>query len=98
MLNRCLETYLRCFASEQPKQWAQWVPWAEFWYNSNYQASIGTTPFEIVYGRPPPVLRKFERNEISVEAVAQELWDRDEALRHLKVNLQRAPRENEEVC
>lgn len=24
-LNKCVETYLRCFCSEQPKNWAQWL-------------------------------------------------------------------------
>ena len=31
VVNKCLETYLRCFASEKKKQWAQWLPLAEWW-------------------------------------------------------------------
>jgi hypothetical protein len=29
IVNKCLETYLRCFASERPSQWAQWLPLVE---------------------------------------------------------------------
>jgi hypothetical protein len=28
VVNKCLETYLRCFASEKKNQWAQWLPLA----------------------------------------------------------------------
>jgi hypothetical protein len=28
VVNKCLETYLRCFASENKNQWAQWLPLA----------------------------------------------------------------------
>lgn len=59
VLNRCVETYLRCFASERPKTWAKWLSWAEFCYNTGYQSAAGTTPFEVVYGRPPPPLIPF---------------------------------------
>lgn len=54
VVNRCLETFLRCFIADQPKTWVHWIPWAEYWFNTTYHASTGQTPFEIVYGRPPP--------------------------------------------
>ncbi|GJU00348.1 ty3-gypsy retrotransposon protein [Tanacetum coccineum] len=53
-LNKCLELYLRCFVFDNPRTWITFLPWAEFWYNSAFQTSIGMTPFEVVYGRDPP--------------------------------------------
>eukprot|EP00253_Pinus_taeda_P007046 PITA_07046 len=35
-VNKCLETYLRCFTSEKQHLWVQWLPLAEWWYNTNY--------------------------------------------------------------
>ncbi|KZV15495.1 hypothetical protein F511_33210 [Dorcoceras hygrometricum] len=90
VLNRCIETYLRCFVSEQPKAWILWVHWAEYWYNTAYQTAAGMTPFEAVYGRKPPVIARFLPAESNVAAVAREIQDRDEVLRQLKYNLQRA--------
>ncbi|KAM0042505.1 putative nucleotidyltransferase, Ribonuclease H [Helianthus debilis subsp. tardiflorus] len=90
VINRCLEAYLRCFAVDQPKSWALWLPWAEFWYNSTFHISTGVTPFESVYGRPPPSVFSYAMGEIRVEAVARELQDRDEALRQLKAHLANA--------
>jgi hypothetical protein len=29
VINKCLETYLRCFALERKNQWAQWLPLVE---------------------------------------------------------------------
>lgn len=56
VVNRCLETYLHCFSSRRPSSWAQWLPWAEFWYNSSFHSSINNSPFFAVYGRSPPKL------------------------------------------
>lgn len=56
VVNRCLETYLRCFNSNQPRKWLQWHPWAELSYTTSFHTSAQFTPFEIVYGYPPPHL------------------------------------------
>ena len=54
VVNRGVETYLRCMCSDSPKLWSKWLPLAEYWYNTNFHSTIQTTPFEAVYGRPPP--------------------------------------------
>ncbi|KZV13985.1 hypothetical protein F511_44661 [Dorcoceras hygrometricum] len=59
VVNRCLETYLRCFSSEQPRTWALWLHWAEYWYNTSYHTATWMTPFEIVYGRKAPKIIQF---------------------------------------
>lgn len=90
VVNRSLETYLRCFAAEQPKTWSYWLPWAEFWHNSAYHVSTNATPFQIVYGRPPPTIFQYTSGEIRCEAVAHDLTDHDEALSQLKYHLARS--------
>jgi hypothetical protein len=74
-LNRCLETYLRCFVSTKQKQWSKWLHWAEYWYNTSYQTSTQLTPFEVVYGRPPPVLHRYELGTTAVAEVESTLRD-----------------------
>jgi hypothetical protein len=90
VVNRCLETYLRCFITDQPKTWVLWVHWAEFWFNTTFHSATEKTPFEIVYGRPPPLIQRWVQGETRVEAVQRDLVDRDEALRQLREQLLRA--------
>jgi hypothetical protein len=54
VVNKCLETYLRCFSSDMKNQWAQWLPLAEWWYNTSYHTTTRMTPFEAVYGKNTP--------------------------------------------
>jgi transposase InsO family protein len=58
VLNRCLETYSRCFVSEEPHHWPWFLPLAEFWYNSLFHSAIGMTPFEALYGTLDELLTK----------------------------------------
>ena len=86
-VNRCLETYLRCFCNEQPKKWDKLIPWAELWYNTTFHASTKTTPYQSVFGRiPPPLLsygwKKSPNNDVEVM-----LKERDLAINALKRNL-----------
>ncbi|KAL0431502.1 UNVERIFIED_CONTAM: Transposon Ty3-G Gag-Pol polyprotein [Sesamum radiatum] len=59
VLNRVLETYLRCFVSDEPRLWFQFLHLAEFWYNSNHHSAIGMSPFQPLYGRPPPSVSSY---------------------------------------
>jgi hypothetical protein len=55
-VNQCLKNYLRCMAFLEPKKWISWLSLAEWWYNSNYHTSLKCTPFEALYGYPPPLI------------------------------------------
>jgi hypothetical protein len=35
IVNKCLENCLRCFTQDSPKHWTNWLPWAEYWYNTS---------------------------------------------------------------
>ncbi|KAJ3684733.1 hypothetical protein LUZ61_013897 [Rhynchospora tenuis] len=80
VVNRTVEMYLRCLACDRPRQWLQWLPWAEFCYNTSYHTSLRATPFEVVYGRAPPTLIPYSAGTASVQAVDQQLQQRDEFL------------------
>ncbi|WVY93416.1 hypothetical protein V8G54_032504 [Vigna mungo] len=87
VVNRCLETYLRCLTGAKPKQWPKWLSWAEFWYNINYNSSTKMTPFKALYGREPPVLIRGDMIQSSVEEVNRLMADRNHMLDELKEHL-----------
>lgn len=64
--------------------------WAEFWYNTSYHQSIKMTPFEALYGKPPPVLVAYEVGSSPNELVDMKFGERDEIVKELKKNLARA--------
>jgi hypothetical protein len=43
VVNKCLETYLRCFALKRKNQWVGWLPLAEWWYNTSYHTTTYVT-------------------------------------------------------
>ena len=85
--NRCLEQYLRCFVHQWPRKWHSFLSWAEFWYNTTFHVSIGMTPFQALYRRPPPAVPMYQLGFSSVHEVDQALHSRDELLLQLKKNL-----------
>ena len=55
IVNKCLENYLRCMTGDAPSEWSQWLPLAEWWYNTHFHTVIQLTPYEVVYSQPPPL-------------------------------------------
>jgi hypothetical protein len=90
VLNKGLELFLRCFSFHNPKSWYKVLSWAEYWYNTAFQTSIGMTPFKALYGREPPYLTRYEPQVNDPPALQEELMERDKILQQLKSNLERA--------
>jgi len=90
VMNRTLEQYLRCFTGDQPRKWVEWISWAEYSYNTAIHSSTKLTPFEGVYGIPPPTLLTYVPGTSRVQAVDECLRDRDAILKDLRHNLQLA--------
>ncbi|TYK14862.1 transposon Tf2-1 polyprotein isoform X1 [Cucumis melo var. makuwa] len=87
VVNRGLETYLRCFCSERPREWILWLPWDEYWYNTTYQKALDMSPFQVVYGRKPPTLLSYGERKTSDSSVDEQLRERDVALDALREHL-----------
>ena len=90
VVNRCLETYLRCMCSDRPGLWSKWLPLAEYWYNTNFHTSANMTPYEAVYGQVPPQHIPYIPGESKVAVVALNLQERESMLLILKFHLLRA--------
>lgn len=58
-VNQCLESYLRSMTFQEPNHWHSWLALAEWWYNTTYHTSIQMTPFQAMYGYPPPQINEF---------------------------------------
>ena len=90
VVNRTIAMYLRCFSGDRPRSWLDWLPWAEFCYNTSYHTSLGTTPFQVVYGRPPPALLPYTAGTARTEIMDGHLRDRDEFLAEVRDRLLQA--------
>jgi hypothetical protein len=89
-VNQCLEQYLRCMAFEEPKKWCDWLPAAEFWYNSSHHTAINMSPFEALYEYAPPLLTELPALEnLSTEAQTT-LADKEQMISILQRNLAKA--------
>ncbi|XP_061357783.1 uncharacterized protein LOC133302076 [Gastrolobium bilobum] len=89
-VNQSLEQYLRCFVHNNQLTWHRFLSWAEFHYNTAYNRSTQTTPFQATYGRSLPCLLAYTLGPTSLEAVDTGLHQRTMALASLKQNLKKA--------
>ncbi|KAD2394245.1 hypothetical protein E3N88_41222 [Mikania micrantha] len=90
VVNRCLECYLRCMVMVRPYTWVKWVALAEWWYNTTFHSSLGMTPFEALYGFPPPLHVPYLPRDISDKEVDEVMRDRQATTILLKHSLLKA--------
>ncbi|KAL4202140.1 hypothetical protein AMTRI_Chr02g262210 [Amborella trichopoda] len=88
VVNRCLETYLRCVTGDKPKHWVKWLSLAEWWCNTATHTSTRMSPYEVVYGQPPPAVIPYVTGATNVDVVDRSLLAREAVRRLLKPNLE----------
>jgi transposase InsO family protein len=76
-VNKTIAMYLRCITGDRPRAWLEWLPWAEYCYNTSFHSALRTTPFQVVYGRAPPALVSYEPASARTAPVDELLQDRD---------------------
>ncbi|GKA99186.1 reverse transcriptase [Tanacetum coccineum] len=73
-----------------PKQMAKQKLSTEYWYNTSFHTAIRTTPFQVVYGQPPPTHISYNKGDSMVMAVDRSLVTREAAIQLLKFHMKRA--------
>lgn len=89
-LIQCLEAYLRGMCADRPSSWKQWLPLAEWWYNTNFHTAIKMTPFEACYGYKPLQVPGGTLCEALVPAATHMIRDRQAMIQLLHENLAQA--------
>ncbi|VFQ94564.1 unnamed protein product [Cuscuta campestris] len=92
VMNRVVEQYLRAFTQDKPARWTVLLLWAEYALNTSVHSGLKVTPFEALYGRPPPSFLPYLQGESKVQEVNNFLQERDALLRRLRENLKEAQR------
>jgi hypothetical protein len=87
VVNKSLEHYLRAIIADKPSLWVEWLPLAEYWFNSNYHTSTKLSPFEALYGYLPPRLIEFVPRLTRAAAVEDLLEHRQQVVGLLEHNL-----------
>ncbi|KAG8485931.1 hypothetical protein CXB51_019282 [Gossypium anomalum] len=90
VLKRCLGGYLRCMVSECPKEWVQWLPLAEWWYNTTHHSAIYTIPYEaLLWSSTTPTLA-LPSGSSNIATVDRSLHNREVMRKLLHFHLKRA--------
>jgi hypothetical protein len=75
-VNQSIECFLHCFISAHPTQWSKWLSLCELWYNTNWHSSLGKSPFEVLYGRPPRYFGITATSRVASEDIQSWLQER----------------------
>jgi hypothetical protein len=89
VVNKVIAMYLHCVTGDRPRSWEDWLSWAEYNYNT-FHTALRATPFEVVYGRPPPPILPYTVGSAKTEAADALLRSRDEMLAEVRQRLLQA--------
>jgi len=67
-----------------------WLPWAEYCYNTSFHTALRATPFEVVYDRPPLAILSYMVGSARTDMVDGLLRERDEVLAEIRERLLQA--------
>lgn len=90
IVNKCLETYLRCMCGGNEKDWCKWLPLAEWWYNTHFHTASQLTPYEIMYNQVPPLHLPYLAGESANVEVDRSMLRREQMIQVLRGHLLRA--------
>jgi hypothetical protein len=78
-MNPGIEQFLRAYAGMYQRDWAKWLPMAEFSYNNAIHSATGTSPFRCLYGRDPVMTPSKVVTEVpeanNMADTLQQIWD-----------------------
>ena len=89
-VNKTIAMYLRCLTGDRPRDWLDWLPWAEYCYNTSFHSALRTSPFTVVYGRSPPTLLPYQQGSARTDTVDTLLANRDAFLIEVRARLLQA--------
>jgi len=89
IVNRCLETFLRCMCCDAPPEWSKLLSLVEWWYNANHHTSIQCSPYEVMFGQLHPIYLPYLHGKSKVEVIDRSLQKKEEALRFVKFHMKR---------
>lgn len=78
VLNRVIEQCLRTFVHRRPREWGKFLLWVEWSHNTSWNATTGTTPYEITFGRKSFNFPEYIAGSSALDAVDEMLTNREE--------------------
>lgn len=85
VVNKCLENYLKCMCTLRPKEWVDWLPLAEYWYNTSFHSSLNCSPYQALYGQAPPLHVPYFAGDSNMPTVNNLLSNSENQLKESKV-------------
>jgi hypothetical protein len=84
VVNKVIAMYLCCVTGDRPQAWVDWLSWVEYCYNTLFHTALRATPFEVVFGHPPPLILPYQPGSAWTAAAKELLHDRDDILAEVR--------------